>query len=196
MANYIYESGICTYAEPEFIIESKPDTYPNDQHFGDQWNLLNNLYPAYDIDYVNTIADFSFQNINDIIVAVVDNGIYNNHEDLPLYNVSYDAHTGNTPSSLYGSHGTVVAGVIGATSNNSLGITGIASGIKIMPISICNTPVGERLGISASTSTQFANAIRFAADNGASIINNSWSFSTTNPISQINSAIDYAHTKG
>lgn len=196
MANYIYESGICTYAEPEFIIESKPDTYPNDQHFGDQWNLLNNLYPAYDIDYVNTISDFSFQNINDIIVAVVDNGIYNNHEDLPLYNVSYDAHTGNTPSSLYGSHGTVVAGVIGATSNNSLGITGIASGIKIMPISICYTADGERLGISASTSTQFANAIRFAADNGASIINNSWSFSTTNPISQINSAIDYAHTKG
>ncbi len=195
MANYIYESGICTYAEPEFIIESRPDTYPNDQHFVDQWNLLNNLYPAYDIDYANTIADFSFQNLNDIIVAVVDNGIYNNHEDLPLYNVSYDAHTGNTPSSLYGDHGTKVAGIIGATSNNSLGITGIASGIKIMPISICYTADGERLGISASTSTQFANAIRFAADNGASIINNSWSFNTTNPISQINSAINYAHTK-
>lgn len=196
MANYIYESGICTYAEPEFIIESRPNTYPNDQHFVDQWNLLNNLYPAYDINYVNTIADFSFQNINDIIVAVVDNGIYNNHEDLPLYHVSYDAHTENTPSFLYGSHGTVVAGVIGATSNNSLGITGIASGIKIMPISICYTADGERLGISASTPTQFANAIRFAADNGASIINNSWAFKTTNPINQINSAINYAHTKG
>lgn len=197
MANYIYESGICTYAEPEFLIESRPDTYPNDLHFGDQWNLLNNLYPAYDIDYVNTIADFSFQNINDIIVAVVDNGIYNNHEDLPLYHVSYDAHTGGTSSALYGSHGTKVAGVIGATSNNSLGITGIASGIKIMPISICYGEDGTRLGISPSTSTHFANAIRFAANNGAYIINNSWSFPTViSPMNDINSAIDYAHTKG
>ena len=130
-------------------------------------------------------------------MAVVDNGIYNNHEDLPLYHVSYDAHTGGTPSALYGSHGTMVAGVIGATSNNSLGITGIASGIKIMPISICYKDDGERLEISPSTSIHYANAIRFAADNGACIINNSWSFPTvTSPMDGINSAINYAHSKG
>ena len=40
-----------------------------------------------------------------------------------------------------------------------------------MPISICYTD--NELGIAASTTTNFANAIRFAANNGARVINNS-----------------------
>ena len=194
MANYIYESVACKYATPEFILESKPDT--NDPYFYNQWSLQNTTYPDYDIDYINTLTTFTFQHINDVIVAVIDNGIYTDHEDLPLHNVSYDAHTGESPSLLYGEHGTTVAGVIGATSNNNMGIAGIASGVKIMPISVCYSADSDRLGITASTSTQFANAIRFAADNGAHIINNSWSFNTSNPISNINSAIEYAQNKG
>ena len=62
------------------------------------------------------------------------------------------------PSGLYGDHGTKVAGVIGATANNGKGIAGVASGVKIMPISICYTD--NELGIAASTTTNFANAIR------------------------------------
>ena len=198
MANYIYESGICTYAEPEFLIESEPATYPNDTYFYNQWNLLNNTYPDYDINYVKTIEDFSFQNIDDIIVAVIDNGIYDNHSDLPLYDVSFDAHYGNIPSALYGSHGTMVAGIIGATSNNNSGIAGIASGIKIMPISVCYSADVNLPGnpIYASTSTSFANAIYTAAGNGASIINNSWNFSFPTPLEDINSAINYVLSQG
>lgn len=86
-------------------------------------------------------------------LPVVDNGVYNNHDDLHLYNVSYNAHTGGIPSGLYGDHGTKVAGVIGATANNGKGIAGVASGVKIMPISICYTD--NELGIAASTTTNF-----------------------------------------
>ncbi|MFQ7502960.1 MAG: S8 family serine peptidase [Alistipes finegoldii] len=50
--------------------------------------------------------------------------------------------------------------------------------------------------MAASTTTNFANAIRFAANNGARVINNSWSFDTSSPISEINNAITYAHGKG
>mgnify|MGYP002096268346 FL=1 len=120
--------------------------------------------------------------------------VFNNHDDLHLYNVSYNAHTGGIPSGLYGDHGTKVAGVIGATANNGKGIAGVASGVKIMPISICYTD--NELGIAASTTTNFANAIRFAANNGARVINNSWSFDTSSPISEINNAVTYAHGKG
>lgn len=196
MANLIYESGLVEYAAPEFILDSSPASAPNDTYFTDQWNLNNTTYPIADINYSEAINSFTFPYIDDIIVAVVDNGVYANHEDLPLYNVSYNAHTGTTPSGLYGDHGTLVAGVIGATTNNSKGIAGVASGVKIMPISICYTADGQRLGIAASTSTKFANAIRFAANNGAKIINNSWSFSTSSPMSEINNAIIYAHSKG
>lgn len=120
--------------------------------------------------------------------------VFNNHDDLHLYNVSYNAHTGGIPSGLYGDHGTKIAGVIGATANNGKGIAGVASGVKIMPISICYTD--NELGIAASTTTNFANAIRFAANNGARVINNSWSFDTSSPISEINNAVTYAHGKG
>lgn len=196
MANLIYESGLVEYAAPEFILDSSPASAPNDPYFTAQWNLNNTSYPIADINYSETMNSFTFPYIDDIVVAVIDNGVYANHEDLPLYNVSYNAHTGTTPSGLYGDHGTWVAGIIGATTNNSKGVTGIASGVKIMPISVCYKKDAERLGITASTSTKFANAIRFAANNGAKVINNSWSFSTSSPMSEINNAIIYAHSKG
>lgn len=196
MANLIYESGLVEYAAPEFILDSSPASAPNDTYFTAQWNLNNTTYPIADINYSEAINSFTFPYIDDIIVAVVDNGVYANHEDLPLYHVSYNAHTGGNTSGLYGDHGTLVAGVIGATTNNNKGIAGVASGVKIMPISICYTADGQRLGIPASTSTEFANAIRFAANNGAKIINNSWSFSTSSPMSEINNAINYAHSNG
>jgi subtilisin family serine protease len=199
MANLMYESGAFEYATPEFLIESSGAAYtePNDTYFRSQWNLHNRSYPGMDINYVNMMTDFSFPNIGNVIVAVVDNGIYNDHDDLPLHTVSYNAHTGGSTSGLYGDHGTMVAGIIGAsTNNNQEGIAGVASGVKIMPISICYSDDGARLGISASTSTHFANAIRFAANNGAHVINNSWGFSGASPMSDINNAITYAHGKG
>lgn len=196
MANLMYESGAFAYATPEFIVESIPTADPNDTYFNRQWNLKNTSSSKIDIKYVHAMSAYTFPHIDDIIVAVVDNGVYNNHEDLPLHNISYNAHTGKSPSGLYGDHGTKVAGVIGATSNNGKGIAGVASGVKIMPVSICYTKDADRLGISASTTTDFANAIRFAANNGARVINNSWSFNTTSPISEINNAITYAHGKG
>ena len=195
MANLMYESGAFDYATPEFIIGLVPASSPNDPYFSSQWNLNNTSYPDIDISYVDAMEDFTFPYIDDIIVAVVDDGIYDSHPDLPLYGISYDAHTGKSPSVLYGDHGTQVAGVIGATANNGKGIAGVASGVKIMPISICYKDDGEKLGIAPSTTTNSANAIRFAANNGARIINNSWGAMTTSPIPELNDAISYAIRK-
>lgn len=195
ISNTIYELGLFQFVSPEFVVESMPSAAPNDLYFTDQWNLYNSDTGIH-INYLNAISTTSFPHLNDVIVAVVDNGIYSHHEDLSLYNVSYDAHRGTSPSGLYGDHGTCVAGVIGAASNNSKGIAGIASGVKIMPISICYSKDAEKLGIEPSSTSQLANAIRFAANNGARIINNSWGFNTTSPIPEINNAIEYAHKKG
>ena len=59
----------------EFIVESMPDAAPNDTYFSYQWNLKNVSYPGIDINYVNARNAFAFPYINDIIVAVVDNGV-------------------------------------------------------------------------------------------------------------------------
>ena len=75
MANFMYESGAFEYATPEFIVESMPDAAPNDTYFSYQWNLKNVSYPGIDINYVNARNAFAFPYINDIIVAVVDNGV-------------------------------------------------------------------------------------------------------------------------
>lgn len=202
IANLLYESGGFEYVSPEFIIEFVTDyTNPNDPYFSSQWNLLNGGWYtdiSYstssngDINYVEAAALTSPTNLSNIVVAVIDNGIDKNHPDLPLYTGGYDAHTGKTPSQIYGDHGTACAGIIGATANNGIGVAGIASGVKILPISACFKDDGERLGITPSTTTHFANAIRYAANNGADIISNSWGSESSSPMTNINDAIKYA----
>jgi len=63
-------------------------------------------------------------------------------------------------------HGTHVAGIIGAVRNNELGIDGVADNVKIM--SVRAVPDGDE------RDKDVANAIRYAVDNGASIINMSF----------------------
>lgn len=98
-----------------------------------------------DINYVNARMPLLFHISTILSLPVVDNGVYNNHDDLHLYNVSYNAHTGGIPSGLYGDHGTKVAGVIGATAIMAKDCRR-CSGVKIMPISICYTD--NELGIA------------------------------------------------
>src|SRR5690606_23867387 len=63
-------------------------------------------------------------------------------------------------------HGTHVAGIVGAVRNNSVGMDGIANNVKIM--SVRAVPDGDE------RDKDVANAIRYAVDNGASVINMSF----------------------
>ena len=63
-------------------------------------------------------------------------------------------------------HGTHVAGIVAANRNNSLGIAGVAGNVKIMAIRA--VPEGDE------RDKDVANAIRYAVDNGAKIINMSF----------------------
>lgn len=83
MANLLYESGVVDYAAPSFLVELAELT--NDTWFHNQWGLYNSPYSAFDINYNEAMNSFSFPNIGNIVVAVIDDGIYNNHLDLPLY---------------------------------------------------------------------------------------------------------------
>jgi subtilisin family serine protease len=83
------------------------------------------------------------------------------------------------------SHGTHVAGIIGAERNNHIGVDGIADNILIMPI-VATTAVGDERDMD------IANAIRYAVDNGAVIINMSFSKLYSSDKKKVDVAIHYA----
>lgn len=149
---------------------------------------------------------------NGVIVAVIDQGIYINHPDLrqniwtnskEVVGNSKDDDKNGYVDDIYGwdfisnvaemttrgSHGTMVAGIIGAVKNNSVGIAGIADGVKLMSLIACSD--------KGCPTDAVVKAIRYAADNGANIINLSLgSTGTTTYTDKYNDAIKYAYNKG
>jgi serine protease len=119
----------------------------------------------------------------------------------------YDFVNGSTTVLDMDGHGTHVSGTIGEDSNNSLGDAGMAYKVKIMPVKVCAgywdvqfamSKAGVRgqapLDAGGCSNSDIAAGIRYAADNGAKVINISLggdSASTT-----ILAAINYAISKG
>ncbi len=83
------------------------------------------------------------------------------------------------------SHGTHVSGIIGAQRNNNIGIDGIADNVLIMPIVATTVGGDER-------DKDVANAIMYAVNNGAQIINMSFSKLFSSDKSLVDKAIAYA----
>lgn len=138
---------------------------------------------------------------SDVIVAVIDGGVDVDHEDLAANMWVNEAELNGTPGvdddgngyvdDVHGfnfvgynanieadNHGSHVAGTVAAVNNNGIGVSGVAGGdaakgIKGARIMSCEifTPGGEYRG--------FSSAIKYAADNGAVIAQNSWGYGTT-----------------
>ncbi|MBK9283900.1 MAG: S8 family peptidase [Sphingobacteriaceae bacterium] len=91
----------------------------------------------------------------------------------------------NGPNSFHGTH---VAGIIAAKRNNSIGMDGVAANVKIMAVRC--VPNGDE------HDKDVANAIRYAVDNGAQILNMSFGkkFSWDKKI--VDDAVKYAEEKG
>lgn len=159
---------------------------PNDPYYrdGSLWGLnKTNCGSAWDITKGDPIT-----------VAVIDSGVDGNHPDLvnnlwssPEGTWGYDfSDKDNTPEPD-GSHGTHVAGTIAAVGNNGIGVVGVAPNVKIMACKI----------FPNAYSSVCADAIRYAVDNGAKVLNNSWgprNRQESDPT--IENAIRYAHSKG
>ena len=86
------------------------------------------------------------------------------------------------------SHGTHVSGIIGASRSNNIGINGVADYVAIMPIRA--VPDGDE------HDKDVANAIRYAVDNGAWVINMSFGKSFSPEKSWVDEAVKYAESKG
>ena len=86
------------------------------------------------------------------------------------------------------SHGTHVAGIVGAVRSNGLGMDGVATGVRIMPIRA--VPNGDE------RDKDVANAIRYAADNGAHVINMSFGKGYSPEKEVVDAAVRYADSLG
>ncbi|MCO6359345.1 S8 family peptidase [Roseivirga pacifica] len=85
-------------------------------------------------------------------------------------------------------HGTHVAGIIAAKRGNGLGIDGVANNVEIMAIRA--VPDGDE------RDKDVANAIRYAVDNGAQVVNMSFGKAFSPNTEYVYEAIQYAHEKG
>ncbi|HRP56626.1 S8 family peptidase [Agriterribacter sp.] len=85
-------------------------------------------------------------------------------------------------------HGTHVSGIIAASRNNGLGVNGIADNVRIMTVRA--VPDGDE------HDKDVANAIRYAVDNGAKVINMSFGKSISPQKQWVDDAVRYAESKG
>lgn len=115
---------------------------------------------------------------NPILVGIIDTGIDGNHPDLQKNinkELSHDFSGGfnsinSEPLVDYVGHGTQVAGIIGATSNNGIGIKGIIQNVSLVSLKISN--VISEAGVVYNA----IEAISYANINNIKILNLSWTF--------------------
>lgn len=157
--NSIKNNRNIKFAELDYILHANRTS--NDAYVASEWHLSKmQVSSAWDISLGTGVT-----------VAIVDTGVDATHPDLagqlvPGWNM-YDNNADTTD--VYG-HGTQVAGVVGAASNNTIGVSSYAWQAKIMPVRISG------LDGSATVST-IANGLIWAADHGARVANISYAVS-------------------
>ena len=167
------------YAEPNYIL--KACFAPNDPLYSFQWHFsLINMESAWDKSTGSGIT-----------VAVLDSGVNPGGKDgfggrlVPGYNTINSWKKDFTVDN--NGHGTHVAGTIAQETNNGIGVAGVAYNASIMPVKVLN-----RKGNGSLKS--ITDGIRWAADNGADIIN--MSLSGPNYSQTLEDAINYAYNLG
>ena len=164
-------------AEP--VIEARPTVF-NDLD-SRLWGLNNSDYPGVDIN-VQHVWDNYTTGSSEVIVAVIDEGIQLDHEDLAANCATEDNYNFCDDNKVIvpGNHGTHVAGTIAGVSNNEKGIAGIAGGDAangLPGVTLMSCQVFKNLSDGSVKQGNKAAAMKWAADHGAVISQNSWGYS-------------------
>jgi len=198
-------------AEPDYAGQGFAS--PNDPSYKLQWGLSNNGsnptgHPGKAGADIHATKAWDIQKgSSSVIVAVLDTGIDWDHPDLSARiwsntdetagNGIDDDHNGyvddtrgwdfanndNNPMDDHG-HGTVNAGIIGANTNNGVGVAGVDWHCKLMPVKVLDE---NNWGLYS----WWASGLQYAADNGADVISMSMGGTATDSV--LKAAVDYAY---
>ncbi|MCP1311278.1 S8 family serine peptidase [Paenibacillus tyrfis] len=154
---------------------------PNDPYYanGSQWGLS------------VTEMTYAWERVQDrfsIRIAIVDSGVNPNHSDLAgSLEAGYNALDEGQPPVDDSGHGTMVAGIAAAVTNNGIGIAGAAGGARIVPVKVGKKDANNKDYIPSSAVAQ---GIRWAADNKVDVINISLGMPQNSQM--LKEAVDYA----
>ncbi len=208
-----YRTGEIEYAEPDYKASGggAPLIAPNDPYYYRQWGLKND--GTFSLSPATAGADIDMENgwnveqgDSNIVVGIIDSGtkldhpefagrIWNNYNEMPGNGIDDDGngfiddtqgwdfvHSDNIPADDFG-HGTNVTGIIGANGNNSIGYAGVDWNCKLMILKVLDST-------NASLFSWLINAVYYAVDNGAKVIN--MSLGTTYNSITFQNAVAYA----
>jgi serine protease len=162
--------------EPDYVYRAF--AAPNDPDYGKQWNFRS----------INLESAWEETKGKGVTVAVIDTGISAVPDlEKTKFVQGYDFVNDRVEAKDDNGHGTHVAGTIAQSTNNGIGVAGIAYEASLMPLKVLSNGGG-------GTVADIAEAIRFAADNKAQVINMSLGGGGASQLMQ--DAIDYAHSKG
>jgi thermitase len=168
--------GKVLYAEPNYLGEAIGT--PDDAYFDNQWGMKKVEAPA---------AWEVTKGSSSIKIAILDTGVDLDHPDLAGKTVgSINFTSSATADDLYG-HGTHVAGIAAASTNNGIGVAGLGYSSSIVSVKVLGD---DGYGYYS----WIAKGITWAADNGAKVIN--MSLGGTSASSTLEDAVNYAWSKG
>ncbi|MCC8036670.1 MAG: S8 family serine peptidase [Bacteroidales bacterium] len=200
----LHETGRPRIVDPKAVAPKASTAMPfNDPKLSQQWHYYNdgsmagavagadiNLFKAWDL----------CTGSKDVVVAIIDGGVDYTHEDLADAMWINEAELNGTPGvdddgdgyidDIYGYnfctnsgtiyphyHGTHVAGTIGAVNNNGKGVCGVAGGDGVNPgVRLMSCQVFDSR--SGTDEGDYAAALVYAADKGATIASCSWGWGT------------------
>lgn len=186
VANQLSLDDTVEYAEPNYVagitaspVEIPAFFTPNDQYFSFQWNMQAIQMPT----------AWDRANGAGVIVAIIDTGIDFGAPDLATTErlPGYDFLNDDADPKDDQGHGTHVAGTVAQSTNNNLGVAGVAFGARLLPVKV--------LGSSGEGSYETViKGIIYAVDQGAKVIN--MSLAGRNPSNALRDAVQYAHDRG
>ena len=165
-------------AEPNYLAQAA-DIIPSDPGWGQQYGLANIRAPeGWDLSTGSAA----------VTIAIIDTGVDLGHPDLSAKIVGgYDFVNGDAVAQDDNGHGTHVAGIAAAVTNNNVGMAGVSWGARIMPVKVLDLfGNGSFADVSAG--------IAWAADHGAQVINLSLGGASGSTVLQ--DAVDYAYARG
>ncbi len=196
------------YAEPDYM--AKAQMVPDDPYYSSYGSWGQSYDDLWGLKKIKAAQAWDISQGKGVIVAVIDTGIDYNHEDIadniwtnsgeiPDNNIDddkngyiddikgYDFAYDDSDPVDKGGHGTHVAGIIAAAGNNNKGIIGVAPKARVMAVQ-------GVLSFGSGFYSSLAEGLKYAADNGADVINNSWGGYESSSL--IKDAIDYAYSQG